>query len=198
MKRLLLILALLLMVVGVQGLALDFQNPSDFSAQVTCDAASCSWAQNSIGGNSYVYVTCLGGFDVCGLRSQTSLLTTYSAATFIYGDGLGVILKDSALNTIYYYSVTGTVGTRYEMKMIGGKANIYKNGILAAQSDAINNPAYVTYNPYRWSGGGGGTWTNGGVDDVIWGSTESRYIFGMPESGYFLQKDILNPAASGF
>jgi len=186
MKRYLLILvALLVMVVGVQGLALDFQNPGDFSAQVTCLSGSCTWVHNTSGGNSMVQ----GGYFI----SQTPLVMTYSAATFPVANPLWEcsLLYDSSLVQLGApgCSFTSTNYQRVEMKVEGGVSNWYTNGVLTATGGAIaQNPHYVS-----WTDS-----TGGFVDDIVWGDTESRYVFGMPESGYFLQKDILNPAASGF
>ena len=186
MKRLLPILALLVMVVGVQGLALDFQNPSDFSAQIQCLGSSGgTWVHDTSGGNSVV--------QGCYFASQTPLLMTYSAATYP--------VTNPAWECSWLYDIAythlGTVGCsftstnyqRVEMKVEGGVSNWYTNGVLVKSGGAIaQNPHYVS-----WLGAMGGS-----VDDIIWGDTEPKYIFGMPEYGYFLMKDILNPAASGF
>jgi hypothetical protein len=169
------------MVVGVQGLSLTFQNPSDFSAHVAC-TGSCSWTQNPSGGNSYI--TQPSG-DVL---SQTPLLMTYAAATYLNTQpNAGIDLFDGSMNNIaslntgYLYA-----GDRIEMKMVGGAAYLYVNGIETGHSSALaQNPSYVAF-------------ASNTVDNIIWGSTESQYIFGNPENGYFLQKDILNPANSGF
>jgi hypothetical protein len=84
-----------------------------------------------------------------------------------------------------------------EIIISGGTPNIYTDGVLTSTGAALaQNPSYIR-------------WTTNNVaqywDDVIWGSSQplldtapDKYIFGMPETGYFLMKDILNPAASGF
>jgi len=206
-KYLLLLVALLLMVVGVQGLALDFQNPSDFTEQITCwgDAGTrCSWTQSATGANSYLttsksdypYAPCMG------VVSQTPLIMDYSAATTT----TGIPTPHSMTGCAVLYDVAGNVmGTlspvsgagRYEVKVVGDSASLYYNGVWQQSVAGLTqNPHYVGWGSsgYLYFG-----WHTGVMwDDIIWGTTESRYIFGMPESGYFLMKDILNPSASGF
>jgi hypothetical protein len=186
MKRyLLLLVALLVMVVGVQGLALTFQQPEDFTAQMQCVGAGCSWTENTTGGNSYM-------FSVQNIVSITPLPMTYAAATRMdWGYGGQIYLYDSAFTELYTYQPIST-GGRIEVKMIGSQAYVYANGVELGHSGILAvNPSYISFG-------------SGNFDDVIWGSTESQYIFGMPDQGYwtgkqyFLMKDILNPAASGF
>jgi hypothetical protein len=184
---LLVVVSLMVLVVGVQGLSVDFQNPSDFSAQITCEHAwgghGCEYAQNTTGGNSAVSAA------TDYIISQTPLLMTYSAASFPKDMGdpsyfSGVFLADSNKNDLYHNLVIPN-SKRVEVKMIGGQAYIYADGVFVSNSTYINNPAYVA-------------WVGAKVDDIIWGSTSPQYIFGMPQKGYFLMKDVLNPAASGF
>ena len=202
MKRLLLILALLVMVVGVQAISLDFQNTPDFSQQVICDigVGSCSWVHNTTGGNSY-----LNAYAGSGLVSQSIMMTnanpfpmTYAAATSTSTSSSSfwaVGYYDGAKNQMVmnYHSSAPTPGQRVEIFVTGTTATTYINGVSQFTDTGISQyPSYIGF------GCTGNPTSSCGWDDVIWGSTESRYIFGMPESGYFLQKDILNPAASGF
>ena len=185
------------MVVGVQGLALDFQNPTDFSAQISCIGA-CTWYQSPSGGNNYVLTTSAGG-----IQSQTQYTMDYSAAT-IDGSSVSAILKDSSGATIWtspgsWMCGGGNCLKRCEVRVVGGVANLYRDGVLEGSSGVIINPSYVS-----WAATNGGAW-GGKVDDIIYGSSQplldtapDKYILGMPETGYFLMKDILNPAASGF
>ena len=214
MKRLLLILALLLMVVGVQGLALDFQNPSDFTEQITCwgDAGTrCSWAQSATGANSYLTTSkSEWPYEACmGVVSQTPLIMDYSAATATTGIPTPYAMTGCAV----LYDVAGNVmGTlhpgsgvgRYEVNVVGGNASLYYNGVWQQSVAGLTqNPHYVGWGSYGSLYFG---WHTGvGWDDIIWGSSQplldtapDKYILGMPETGYFLMKDILNPAASGF
>jgi len=203
------------MVGSVQGLSIDFQNPVDFSAQTGIyPSAACpaggGYIQNSTGGNSYVTVVAYTPGCVCGqigyLRSQTPLVMTYAAGTHITGSGswgnLGpyIIFGDSVGTITSQSAPLGVLpaNSRVEIFMIGGDAHIFVNGVDTVTDPGISpNPYYIGFGPdYSVGGcsyGGAASW-----DDIIWGSTESKYIFGMPETGYFLQKDILNPAASGF
>jgi len=174
------------MVGGVQGLALTFQQPEDVSAQASCyygNTGFCTWTHNATGGNSYIYTT----NDYIGVYSVTPLPMTYSAATKT-GIWMFAQLFDSAFNVLDSPQFNTGAG-RWEMKMIGGTAHYYQNGVERGTSHSLAvNPSYMV-----WGGGSPGT-----VDDIIWGSTGSKYIFGMPETGYYLMKDIINPAASGF
>jgi len=183
-QYLLLLIAILMLVASVSGTSLTFQNPTDFSAQVTCTGTgACSWTHHATGGNNYVTAT-----GTMYVISQTALPMTYSAATISgCSAATGVKLFDGALANLYTSPNAAGCG-RYEMKIVAGTATIYKNGTLLYTSGALGaNPSYVGWGV-----------NNIGVDDVIWGSTESKYIFGVPENGYFLMKDILNPASSGF
>ena len=190
------------MVVGVQGLALDFQNPSDFTEQITCwgDAGTeCSWTQSATGANSYLTTAkSAWPYEACmGVVSQTPLIMDYSAATTPTGIVTGcAVLYDVAGNVMGTLK-PGSGDGRYEVKVAGGNATLWYNGVITQYVNGLTqNPHYVGWGSYGSLYYG---WHTGGLwDDIIWGTTESRYIFGMPESGYFLQKDILNPAASGF
>jgi len=193
MKRyFLLLVALLVLVVGVQGLALDLQNPADFSAHISCNGGTCSWTQNATGGNSYISVPNPGGHVI----SQTPLIMTYAASTCTIGtptySWCDVRLYDSTGTLIniggsYFLNLGSGASTgRAEVKIVGNTATGYWNGVAGPTISGLTvNPSYIGFKGDR-------------VDDIIWGNTESRYIFGMPESGYFLMKDILNPSASGF
>jgi hypothetical protein len=142
-----------------------------------------------------------------GIYSQTAEPMAYSAATLIdTGDGGGgyVVLMDSGMNLLYSLNPIGGFG-RLEMKMIGGSAHIYVNGVEQAHSGALaQNPSYVLWGQWAWPNACG-------IDDIVWGSSEpltdtasDKYVYGMPETSgtgnpyYVLMKDIVNPAASGF
>ena len=181
---LLILLAAMVLVTGVQGLSLTFQNPEDFSAQVIClgSPTACSWTHNSSGGNSYVNA---GNMKVSNAEPK---IMTYSAATVISGwTYTAVCFYDQAKTSMACTSTSIGDNSRVEAKIEGGKGCVYDDGELDGCTGVLAvNPSHIGY---------GNTIS---VDDIIWGSTESKYIFGMPESGYFLMKDILNPAASGF
>jgi hypothetical protein len=194
-KYLLLLVALLVMVVGVQGLALTFQQPEDFSTQIINVGGTSTWVENTTGGNSY---WTQGGTSGIYFMSATPLPSTYSAITIIGGTGASAIkFFDSAFTNTEWFLISAPSGSRTEIKIIGGTIHAYNDGVefiidtwYVGDANISQNPSYIA-------------WGTPG-DDVIWGSTESRYIFGMPDQGYwtgkqyFLMKDILNPAASGF
>jgi len=190
MKRLLLVAVLVLLFsMPASGLHLDFQDSGEFVSYVTCAPfATCTWVHSTNGGNNYIstFTTSAGG-----VMNTDPLPMTYSAATISPGlSSFGVVLYDGSMNTLYSCNVGATAG-RFEMKMVGGKAYIYRNSNLIAVSGALaQNPSYVS-----WGGFNSVTST---VDDIIWGSSENRYIFGSPEQGYLIKKDMINPAASGF
>jgi hypothetical protein len=112
---------------------------------------------------------------------------TYSAATALTASAVGITLTDAALTVQDTYYLGGNAAfDRFEVKMEGGRAMFYRNGALSHTGEVLTqNPSYVMYSLTDY-------------DDIIYGSTESEYIFSMPEYGYFLMKDFLNPAASGF
>lgn len=191
------LIVVLLLVVNVNGISLTYQQPEDFSDQTWCigtEAGNCHWSENATGGNSYYY----SDADNCNLVtlvSPTALPMTYAAATELQDEFHCVTLYDEDLNILYRYQNTSYVNPppfRMEMKIVDSVAYIYSNGNLVGISGTLSQlPSYVGY-------------STGFFDDVVWGSTESRYVFGMPDQGYwtgkqyFLMKDILNPSANGF
>ena len=209
------------MVGGVQAnTRLDFQNVGDFSAQVTGVQTACSaltWTQSATGGNSYFYTRAdtNWGTEYSYVISQTALPMLYSATTIFGGSlsGTSVALYDSSMTSMGVITdgLPG-VGSRMEMKMIGGSAYLYDDGVEVSHTGALAvNPSYVGWGVQSNTGCGWARCSSpcgayvAYVDDVIYGSSQplldtapDKYIFGMPETGYFLMKDILNPAASGF
>jgi hypothetical protein len=182
---------LALVSVASAGWSLDFQNSPDFSEHVQCveGATTCGWTQNASGGNSYLTIS--GPMMV----SKDPLHMSYAACTNYLTNQLNVIMYDADLqrmgseNMYCDYSIVGPghFPTRCEFKLEGNIPKVYVDGILHSTGAELTGetPSYVGF--------GGGY-----IDDVIWGDSESRYIFGMPENGYFLMKDILNPSSSGF
>jgi hypothetical protein len=180
MKRLLLLAVVLaLVILPVSGISLTFQDSGEFVSYVTVKTAPITWVQSANGGNSY-----LGGGGT--FMNTDPLPMTYAAATNLDGGGLNAQLIDSSGLIIMDTLGTSGVG-RYEIKVVGGTAYLYRNGILADTSPPLTqNPSYVAWQSVA------------AVDDVIWGDSENRYIFGSPQQGYFIKKDMINPAASGF
>lgn len=188
------------LITGVQAnTRLTFQEANDFTSLVAC-TGTCSWVESPDGGNSYIQVTTAGS----GMYFSSATPMTYAAATVVNGTGTwAVSLYDGSWNLMEGESggwPASDLNKRIEMKMIGGSAYYYANGVEKSHSAALaQNPSYVV-----WGVPGGGT-TDVGYDDVVWGSSQplvanasDKYVFGMPPNGYFLMKDFLNPAASGF
>lgn len=204
MKRLLLtVLVCLLLAAPVSALSLTFQDSSEFGAYVTCTGTaggSCTWTQSATGGNNYIRVTgsptpFSGGYYY--LRNLDSSTTTYAAATSTYIGGGGnprIELYNSALGSLYAYGGTGPGTQRWEMKMVGGRADIYVDGKFVARSGVLaQNPSYIGWGTTTTNHYGECIW-----DDFVYGTTENREIVGSPEQGYYLKKDLTNPAANGF
>jgi hypothetical protein len=124
---------------------------------------------------------------------------TYSAATY-YGASAGAIssvaLYDANKNMIWDggQQYGSTSGNRSEVKIVGGIASLYNNGILVSSSGVLNaNPSYIGWGRYaNFVGSPYGVW-----DDIVWGDTENKNIFGAPATGCYLVKDLLNPSSSG-
>lgn len=194
MKRLLILLALVMLCVGpVVGLSLDFQNSNEIGSAVTCvGAASCSWSQSAIGGNNYIILSPNAVFTSEGVRNTNPKPFTYAAANMWAATNVFsyVSLSDSA-GTAMYTTAMGHLTGRIEVKMSGGSAYIYENGVLKYTSPALTqNPSYVTWGSVFQSG------SSVTVDDFVIG-IDNAYIFDAPETGYFIKKDMVNPAAYG-
>lgn len=206
-----------MLVGGVQAnTRLTFQSPLDFIEQISCwgsGAGTCYWTHNATGGNSYISVAALnpGGYPLVFyyMINAAPAMSAYAGAsqlTAAFGNGGGgsIILLDSSYATMH--SCSAAAKGRYEVKMIGGSANIYKDGVLISTSGALSqNPTYIGFGHYKNYNAWPGEVTAATWDDFVYGSSQplldtapDKYIFGMPENGYFLQKDILNPPSSGF
>ena len=188
----------LLLLVGVgSALSLDFQNAGDMNSlknpTLISPGTSFLWVQNTTGGNSYL--------DTVGSNKEasnpTALPMTYSAATSMPTNAWGcnrAFLFDSAGNQIadvYNGGMDSGAPHRFELKMQGLQANMYRDGSLLVQSAVLAvNPTYI-----GWGGQGG----RGLCDDIVWGTADSPYVFGMPEANaYVISRDFTNPSASGF
>lgn len=199
MKRLILALAFVAFIIGgVSGLNLNFQNPSDFTSYISCYGSSslctCSWIESPTGGNNYVYLFTGYSWGTCEMMNADASQTKYAAATSFSAayEGNKIRLYSSDMTVLATFNAG--IG-RYEVKVIGGDAYVYKNGILESGPTAIaTNPSYIGF-------GGAGNPVNGGIstwDDFVYGSSENQYVFGQPESDAFIiKKDMINPASYG-
>ncbi len=180
--------ALCLLVAGGLATSLTFENPADVNSLGIVGTGQ-SYTHPGNGENSYVWTS--GTFNVNGYMIGGTQ-TDYAAATLLSQTAASGVLDlyDSSKVSLWSFRVSG-VG-RWEMKMIGGEAHLYKNGILATNSTPIINPTYVVW------GSGIGTTGSNAWDDFVFGTTENKYILNMPFSDYVLVKDMMNPASSRF
>lgn len=189
MKRLILVGLLLVFAVGsVSGLNLNFQNPSDFTSYISCvGSGACSWYEDSTGGNNYILV--VGPVDEWAINADPAQ-TQYAAATLLIGANPAIRIYGSTLSSVEY-TLSGNYGSgRYEIIISGGTAYFYKNGIFLVNTTPLTvNPSYIGWGAI----GGTNLW-----DDLIYGTSENKYIFGQPESDAFIiKKDMINSASYG-
>ena len=206
MKRLLLLLALLLLVLPVS--AGFYQTFQDTTGYVTNYGTSnpLIWRTNSSGGNNWIAWS--GTPSWAGMTNTNPEQTTYAAATIVsdcvldpasctsYGYA-GIALRDSSGGYIwqanYGSNTVGSIPLRTELKIIGGTAYVYQNGVLKATSGTLSvNPSYVTFT--RASDGADLAW-----DDFVYGAGTQSVVYDMPQQNiYIIKKDFLTPASSGF
>jgi len=211
MKRLLLLLLALALCSPISALSLDFQNYGDTTDVVctgTATGSSCVWIESATGGNNYMSV--FAGNDENNMINKYPSAITYAAATMVVSGGahagshFTIRLYDSAMNSIYTYgtgSYSFPIG-RYEVKVVGGTAYLYRDGVLYANSTPLEvNPSYIGFGAYQAAFPYSPSYS--GWDDCIWGDLESKYILGMPETNaggsyaFNLKKSIIDPASSG-
>jgi len=223
-----------LLVSGVSAQSLTFQDITDINSVLTSiytysghysAGGSVDWVNNSgSGGNSYIQSqgsSWCGGVPMAFILNKEKQPMTYSAATWIYsaaswGHMTGVKIKfydvggfeqGTPLDIEYNVSAPyGALPQRVEIKVLGGTAYAYVNGIEVthqatnAYTDARKVP--MNLNPYYigWSGLAKGQHCTYSFtthfDDMVWGDAENKYVFGFQPSYFFLQKDVINPAAS--
>lgn len=216
---------LLLLIAPVAATSLNFQNPSD-ATQVTLInytptdytiLNSITWSRSSTGGNNYMNVFRAAtpsdqGYKFAGFRLKNPYQTTYSSATLISFTGVQSCPKPALFdvnkniiwipNNIYTATATANIGKRWEVKILGGTAYLYANGVLLSNSTPLSiNPSFIAWGTNGLVPDGG---TSGAInaqwDDLVYGDTEQTHILGIPESDnetYVILKDIINPAASG-
>lgn len=227
MKRLLLLVMLLcLLVLPVAATSIDFQEPTDNTSSITSTRAPLHlpaspvtigrmWVGNASGGNSYEGVYALGCAGDCWHAYVITLpsvsQTGYAASTFLIDNTDAsssgfVYLIDASGEELYKFGSEAalggvlTAGKRYEVSISGSTAYFYEDGILKANSTPLaQNPSYIGFGtvPRRGLSTGGGGWTY--WDDYVYGAVEDKTVVDMPAANaYYLKKDWLNPAASGF
>ena len=212
MKRLILILlCLLALVLPATALSLNFQTTGDLAyiSQVTSPGhpGSVTYTYSATGGNSYVSanVASSGYPQFEYIINGQSMAMTYSAATIlpsstVWGGSNSLIrLYDSNFNIMWSGGAISHPSSpfRIEVKIVGGQAYVYQNGVLRDTSGVLAvNPYYIGYGEWDQYGGFGGGHYD--YDDMIWGDTENKFIFGGPDySNFEIVRDMITPANSG-
>ena len=215
MKRLLALLLILALAGVVSATSLNFQNPGDNTSVVLYSnlpgggSSYYGWSESTVGGNSYMTIGVTSGgsgahSDYVGITLPRAYPMTYAAATYMQGSGTGqgpgIALLDANRNLMYGINLgnNGQPTTRIEVKMDGGIARVYKNGVLFASSGTLaQTPSYIVF------GIGRTIWSSYGFtvnwDDVVW-AEPNTLVMSLPESdnnAFVIMKDVINPAASG-
>lgn len=184
---------------------LELQDATDLDFITTSRSSGGvpTWTGSNNGGNKNIICIVYGFSTDCAIRNRYPVqmdyfAVTYSGASGFYGFPY-MWLYDNANNVMVSIQLPDSSNTRIEMKMIGGSAYIYKNGVEDQHTVALSqNPSYVEIGNLHTGGWGGYSHTVT-MDDLIWGSDGSKYTFGMPaENEFYIKKDLLNPSASGF
>ena len=204
------VLLMAMLVAPVTATSLNFQNAGDQTSVITYPPESATvddnspyWLQTATGINNYYLVngTVDSGYalSMCLASPYTS---TYAAATLInvsadMNNFPEVRLYDSSLTQTYKHRAVAPTLGRFEVKMDGNTAKVYRDNTLLATSGVINNPSYICF----------GVETNvgmavyAGVDDYVYGQTENMYVFGLPENegsnAHAILHDTTNPANDG-
>jgi hypothetical protein len=195
MKRFLLI-ALLLCVLAapvfgaVSPIKTTFQDYSVISSWPTVQG---DWLFYSTGSpqtpDTYGHVVTT--FTPNGITNNVATPFTYAAFTDTSPPtwNIGIQLQNSARGVIYTYDSGGAASSgRYEVKMIGGQAQISRDGAVLATSGVLaTNPSYIRiYNI--------GSRT---ADDFVIGDSSDSTIVSAPPSSWFVLYDSLSPASTG-
>ena len=204
MKRIFLVLlALLFLVASVSAnTVLNFQQPADFSQQVTCSSPGCTWYESTNGGNNYITPANVGAIVTNANPSpmQYAAITNFNGGS---GGNVYTYYYDSGKNLMTSLIIGGFAGgspSRIEVRVVGGQAYVYQDGVLRGTSSVMGqNPSYI------------GFANSIGFDDAVWGSSapldsnaSDKYVYGMPETSstgnplYVIMRDFINPSANGF
>ena len=187
MKRLLLLLAVLLLCSPIAATSLTFQKPIDQTHMKAWQGTSSPlvWHENQSGGNEYLtssqtyitvadplvtaYAAC-GYYTVPGFAPQIALHTIDGTLLAVSGGTPG--------GSASTYRLEATVSA-------GGDVHYYKDGIEFDSDTTAEYPAFISFSIM--------------CDDFVYGTNENRYIFSMPDySKYKIIKDTNNAANSGF
>ena len=219
MKHLLLALLMLAMlVIPIAATNLNFQNPGDNTSVKVMNYNSplnpqLYWVGSTYGLNNYIVTQRIGNpndYKFSGFALNSPSLTSYAAATLLYSSGHGatrstpdVALFDSSGNLLYLFVLPTDVNTklgRWEVKLSGGTAYLYINGVKIKNStDLAQNPAYIAFGTYGNSESGYDCYGSTAYwDDYVYGDDENKIVLGLPETnGFIILDDITNDAADG-
>lgn len=200
MKWIVVVAVLVLLVAPALAYTEDFQTPNTSAYYVTpytTGSPTYYYVAPSAGGNGYYWTESDTGNSVF-LRNKYAYTMTYAAATIPSATTSALDYRlytaaNATLDTLEYTTAGTTRVGRHEIVVSGSTAYIYLNGNLLDTSVALaQNPSYIGFGCAGLSSGA--YW-----DGMIFGETESKYIFSVPtEEWYYLKKDMLNPAAYGF
>lgn len=205
MKRLLLVISVLAMLVlPVAATNLNFQNPGDMnsillspwcdSGATACGVTSLSFVESTTGGNNYYNVSGNKGAAarilVLAVNPSPSV-ETYAAATLVgvqSSSVASVTLLDANRNLMWRADTGGAPGAgRYEMKIVGGTATAYANGVPYSVNNTMTiNPSYIGFGA---AVGLTDANTYGRWDDYVYGASENKYVLGLPETNAFVVLD---------
>ena len=166
-----------------------------------------NWYNYTAGNNNMLEMTgssYCGGYPYAFVRNRFQIYMTYAAATWVNttDNNIRIGYMDGALNVMQSSWVNFNSSVKFpckiEVYIAGGTAYVYQNGIFRTNTTPMNqNPSYITF--------GNGVRCLECVcagtdyfDDIIYGDTENRYIFGQPETeGFVIINDQIAGAGSG-
>jgi uncharacterized GH25 family protein len=206
------VVALVLCVGPVVGLRENFQDYADNgNLQYMHDnvANTISPAYNPIwvfgDNNGTVYINRSSDLlyplsDRNHMSTGSPAIYTYSAFDVIWCSPTANYIQTDLIDTSFNDYALGATppsscvkDTRIEMKIIGGTPTTFKNGVQVATSAVVAvNPSYFAVT----SGQSGVGRHPIGIDNLVIGEAD-RHIVGALPSNWSIQRDLLNPAATG-
>lgn len=194
------------MVMPVVGERETFQDATFTFGTVTDTSGATTLLQPGTTGDNYISVSPYSGsytYRIVG--SAVAAPMTYSAADVDGYHAAGgswssnyirIGLYDGGYGLLYTFTdpLDSAVTGRYEVKMVGGRAQIYRNGVYYTQSGVLSvNPSYIYYGEY----------SSGSIyhpyayfDNMIWAETDHHVVGTIPPT-WAIQRDLLNPSATG-
>ena len=211
MKRLLALLALCLLISPVLGTAYKMHEPSEYFRLTNYTSnASSGYSEHVFDAatqRGYVRFNSTSVFGVgdvfASVRLGNAYPVEYSAATNMYSSSntnnqVNIKLYDSSMSEIqqYVWDPTTTLPRRYELKMLAGVPQYWRDGTLTASGVLLaGNPAFVSWGVDRGSLG----YAQLGFKDLNW-AEPNRMMMTLPGTDndtFIILKDIINPANSG-